>query len=200
VLILQPPKLPAAAALRRHVADSPHRKPARVPTTLHDEGPLILSLHWRDFEYLISQLYAEQGYNTTVTPRSKDRGKDVIAVRPGPNGEVVFVQCKNWRGRVDVDAVSALLGRVETERATRGVIVATSGFTRGPASATEFAEGENRMGLISGRELVAMLNEHLGRDWPQRLDRRIESERQTKQATARSTDETVPEHPPRPEG
>jgi restriction system protein len=144
---------------------------------------LILSLHWRGFEYLVSQLYSEQGYKTTVTPRSKDRGKDIIAERHGPNREVVFIQCKNWRGRVDVDAVSALLGRVETERATRGVIVATSGFTRGPASATEFAERDTRMGLISGRELVPMLNEHLGRDWPQRLDRLIDAERQAKRTT-----------------
>ena len=39
-LILQPQKPPAATALRRHVADSPHRKPAKTPTTLHDEEPL----------------------------------------------------------------------------------------------------------------------------------------------------------------
>jgi restriction system protein len=144
---------------------------------------LILSLHWRDFEYLVSKLYSEQDYKTIVTPRSKDRGKDIIAERPGPQGEVVFIQCKNWRGRVDVDPVSALLGRVERERATRGVIFATSGFTRGPASATEFAEQDNRLGLVSGRELVPMLNEHLGRDWPQRLDRLIDAERQAKRRT-----------------
>jgi hypothetical protein len=43
VLLLQPPKPAAAAsaALRRHVQDSLHRKPARVPTTLHDEEPVM---------------------------------------------------------------------------------------------------------------------------------------------------------------
>jgi hypothetical protein len=32
-----------------------------------------------------------------VTPAQKDGGKDVIAKK---RGEVIYIECKNWRGRV----------------------------------------------------------------------------------------------------
>jgi restriction system protein len=148
----------------------------------HDGGDfeqqveVLLSLHWREFEYLVSALYRAQKYETLVTPPSKDRGKDVVASKASPPEEL-FIQCKNWRGKVDVEVASALVGRVEMARATRGVLIATSGFTAGPASATELATAHPRLELIDGAHLVQLLNQHLGRDWSIRVDRIIESER-----------------------
>jgi restriction system protein len=137
---------------------------------------VLLSLHWREFEYLVSALYRAQKYETLVTPPSKDRGKDVVASKASPPEEL-FIQCKNWRGKVDVEVASALVGRVEMARATRGVLIATSGFTAGPASARELAEANPRLELIDGAHLVQLLNQHLGRDWSIRVDRIIDSER-----------------------
>ncbi len=137
---------------------------------------LLLSLNSRDFEFLVSALYRRLGYDTVVTPPAKDYGKDVVASRSEPP-EVLYVQCKNWRGRVPVEDAAGLICRVEVDRVTRGVLVGTSGFTQGQASATELAAGEARLELIDGTRLVQMLNTNLGRDWPNRVDWIIGSER-----------------------
>ena len=110
-----------------------------------------------------------------VTPAQKDGGKDVIARRPH---EVIYIECKNWRGRVDSDVVAGLVGRVETHRVTRGIVVGTSGFTVGMASATAVAaESPARIALTTGRDLIEALNATLGTEWHLRLDRLLQEER-----------------------
>ncbi|WP_395939865.1 restriction endonuclease [Arthrobacter sp. CAN_C5] len=129
----------------------------------------------REFEFLVAHIYRRMGYEVEVTPLQKDRGKDVIARKPG---EVVFIECKNWRGRVNSDVVAALTGRVEMDRVTRGVVVGTSGFTSGHASATEVASfSPARMSLCDGDTLVRLLNQHCGSEWHRRLERLVFEER-----------------------
>ena len=136
---------------------------------------LLLALQSREFEYLIAHLYRELGYEVEVTPLQKDRGKDVIARK---SGEIVFVECKNWRGRVNSDVVVGLTGRVEIDRATRGVVVGTSGFTSGPASATEVASlSPGRITLSDGAEIIRLLNQNSGSEWHLRVERLISAER-----------------------
>lgn len=136
---------------------------------------LLLGLQSREFEYLVAHLYRRLGYDVEVTPPQKDRGKDVIARKLG---EIIFIECKNWRGRVNSDVVSALTGRVEIDRATRGVVVGTSGFTSGLASATEVASmSPARMSLCDGAELIRLLNQNSGSDWHLRMERLILGER-----------------------
>lgn len=136
---------------------------------------LLLAMQPREFEYLVAHLYRRLGYDVEVTPLQKDRGKDVIARKLG---EITFIECKNWRGRVSSDVVAALTGRVEIDRATRGVVVGTSGFTSGPASATEVASmSPARMSLCDGAELIRLLNQHSGSEWHLRMERLILGER-----------------------
>ena len=144
---------------------------------------LLLSLHWRDFEYFVAAVWAAQGYRVQVTPRSKDRGKDVIATRDGVNAELVFIECKNWRGVVPVGPVRELRGAVTKADANRGVLVATSGFTEGDASATEEADGDNRLTLVDGPELVRLAHTHLGANWARNLDRIVMDMRANTNAT-----------------
>lgn len=147
---------------------------------------LLLSLPWRDFEYLCARLYRRQGYEVRVTPPAKDRGRDVEAWKTEPP-ERLLIQGKNWREKVPVDVAAALLGRVEQERVTRGVVIGTSGFTTGTASATELASGEARLELIGGRRLVELLNRHVGRDWAARVDRIIADEKHQDTAVSDAT-------------
>ena len=165
----------ASAIIRsRYILQDRHDLSARID--------LLLSLDWRDFEYLVAGLYAAQNYQVEVTPAQKDRGKDIIAT--GSRGELVYIECKNWKGKVDAAVVASLAGRVETERATRGVLVATSGFTSGPASATEFAQqAATRISLVGGHELVQDINTHLGADWPVRIDRLIQTQKRRQRST-----------------
>lgn len=137
---------------------------------------MLLTMRSRDFEFLVAHAYRRLGYEVEVTPEQKDRGKDVIARR---NGEVVFVECKNWSNRVDASVIAGLTGRVEAARVTRGVVVGTSGFTEiGSATAKEVASDSPwRISLWDGTRLVQTLNEHAGSDWHLRVERIVEGER-----------------------
>lgn len=136
---------------------------------------LLLSLSYRDFEFLVALLHREMGYDVVVTPAQKDGGKDVIATRAG---EVIYIECKNWHGRVDSDIVAGLTGRVEIDRVTRGIVIGTSGFTEGHASATEIAAATPaRISLVSGNDLITKLNEYLGSEWHRRIERLLQLER-----------------------
>ena len=147
------------------------RSAATIDTLLN----VLLSLGSRDFELLVASLYRAMGYDVRVTPAQKDGGKDVVATR---QNEIVYIECKNWRGRVDSDVVAGLVGRVETHRVTRGVVVGTSGFTSGRASADAVArESPARITLLSGTDLIEQLNESLGSEWHRQLERLLQRER-----------------------
>lgn len=136
---------------------------------------LLLSSTSRDFEFLVARAYRSMGYEVDVTPAQKDGGKDIVARR---SGEVLYIECKNWRGRVDSDVVAGLVGRVETHRVTRGIVIGTSGFTKGPASATAVAaESPARIYLIDGSELVSMFNASFGGEWHTRMERLLNEEK-----------------------
>jgi restriction system protein len=142
---------------------------------------LILGLHWRDFELLVAHLFRKMGYSVEVTPFQKDRGKDIIARQ---EGETVYVECKNWAGPVDANVVANLTGRIEIDRVTRGVVVGTSGFTSGPATAAEVAaQSPFRMALWDGAQLVQKLNQHVGSEWHRRVERILMEERESEEGS-----------------
>jgi len=100
---------------------------AKHPEKLRDMSP-------RKFEELIADMFKNQGYDVTLTPRSKDGGMDVIAVqRDGIGTVMVIVECKRYAEshKVGVEIARGLYGVVEQNRATRGIIATTSFFTRG---------------------------------------------------------------------
>ena len=139
--------------------------------TLQEQLETLYTLNWRQFEFLTARLWEAMGYTTEVTPGSKDRGKDVVAVKSEPERETVYISCKHWHGKVDVESVSSLLGRVDQDRATRGVVIGTGGFTTGETGAIgQFGEVP-RVSLVPGVRMVSLLNEHLGRDWVRNVDR-----------------------------
>lgn len=144
-----------------------------APEALRD---LFLGLHWRDFELLVAHLFRKMGYSVEITPPQKDRGKDLIARK---EGETVYVECKKWAGPVDANVVANLTGRIEIDRVTRGVVVGTSGFTSGPATATEVAgQSPFRMMLWDSDILIQKLNQHVGSEWHRRVERILMEERQ----------------------
>lgn len=136
---------------------------------------LLLTINPRDFEFLVAHLYRSIGYDVFVTAAQKDGGKDVIASR---DGEIIYIECKNWEGRVDVKVVAELIGRVEVDRVTRGIVVGTSGFTKGRSTATEFAvKNAARVSLVDGVELIRSLNANLGSAWHTRIERLLNEEK-----------------------
>jgi restriction system protein len=132
---------------------------------------LIRDLRPRELEYLTAALFDGQGYNVEVTPEQKDGGKDIIAIR---GSEKIFIECKNWGGKVTVVEVRAFTAVCDSEGVTRGIFVAPSGFTsKGSETAASWASqlgNRHRLVLLDGDGLIQQLNEYLGTNWHLRAD------------------------------
>lgn len=98
------------------------------------EPHLMQQMHWRDYEKLIARLFAENGFDVTLTSPSGDHGADLYAARHTNLGTLLYVvECKRYKeGRpVGPGLVRELRGVVDRERATCGVLATTSYFTPG---------------------------------------------------------------------
>lgn len=132
------------------------------------QSSLLLSLGPFQFEHLICALYKKMGYNATLTPRTYDKGRDVIAVKTrAGERERLLIQCKRTERNVGVKEVRALLGVVSNEKANKGVLVSTSEFT----PEAKKLENENmRLELIDSKDLQLLLNEYFGSRWSIYID------------------------------
>jgi cell division protein FtsL len=91
-----------------------------------------------EFEEIVARLFRAMGFSCQVTSKSGDYGVDVVAKR---GAEVIAIQCKrnsegNLVGNRTVAMLAGAMQHVRT-RATRGIIVTTSGFTRQAAHQAE---------------------------------------------------------------
>jgi restriction endonuclease Mrr len=103
----------------KRIADSPH---------------LLREMHWRDFEQLVAELFARDGFDVALTPASGDEGVDLYAARHTGLGSLLYVvQCKRWAQErpVGPDIVLALKGAIDRDGASGGVLATTSYFTPG---------------------------------------------------------------------
>jgi len=117
----------------------------------HQSMSAIQRLNWNQFENLVAAAYRQQGYRVTMTKGGADGGIDLWLSR---SGEQIAVQCKHWRSsRVGVQPVRELLGIVAAERATCGIFVASSGYTR---DALRFAKNRDVI-LLDGIALEELL-------------------------------------------
>lgn len=94
---------------------------------------LLYELHPRRFEELVAELLRAQGFEPTLTPRTRDGGRDILAARSDALGSLLYlVECKRYapKNKVGVEVVRAIHGVTNAERATKGVIVTTSSFTK----------------------------------------------------------------------
>ena len=139
-----------------------------TPETNTERIKFLLEITPRQFEQVVERTYAAMGYKTELTPPQQDGGRDVVAsnLTPGRR-EVLQIECKRYSGRVGVALARSLLGVVTGERSNRGVLICPRGFTRG---AIKFARENPRLELVDGVTLVGMMNEHLGSNWPARID------------------------------
>jgi Restriction endonuclease len=94
------------------------------------------SISWSGWEfqvYIAALIERKWGRKVELGPRGADDGVDVRAERPGEFGlELMVVQCKHPRpGKpVGIDTIRLLHLQVITQKATRGLVVTDSRFTR----------------------------------------------------------------------
>ena len=95
---------------------------------------LMYSLPPRKFEELVAAVFKQSGFEVELTPETRDGGIDIIAVRMDRivGKELCFIECKRYlpHNTVGIGVVQRLLGVVEQHKATKGVIVTTSSFTK----------------------------------------------------------------------
>ncbi len=90
----------------------------------------LLSLAPRDFEFVIALLFKHMGFQIELTPQTGDGGFDIRLRRcDAGNSELSVVECKRYTEKIPVKEMRALLGVVERDHLTRGLLVTTSGFT-----------------------------------------------------------------------
>ncbi len=113
---------------------------SRLLETVRHNPSLLYSIGSRDFELLVAELLSEQGFSVNVTRRSRDGGVDMWIAEDRSIGSFKYlVECKKYspENKVGVKIVREVLGTLQASRATAGLIVTTSYFTR---DAKEFAE------------------------------------------------------------
>lgn len=121
----------------------------------------LLSMPPRKFEELIAELLTREGMSVTLTPATRDGGRDILALAQTPIGQQLYLaECKRHRkdNPVDVTVVRSLYGVVMQENTSAGLIVTTSRFT---SDAMKFAEPiQYRMGLRDFESLSDWLKKH----------------------------------------
>ncbi len=113
----------------------------------------IDSLTWMEFERLLCEAFAREGYEVIHSGRAgADGGVDIRLRKAGIH---TLVQCKHWKvWQVGVKVVREMLGIVTHEQAKRGVIVTSGTFSR---EAIEFARC-NPIVLIDGEKLKRLIS------------------------------------------
>lgn len=110
---------------------------------MHDDPKLLYELSPRRFEELVAEILHRLGYKVTLTPASRDKGKDIYAAKQDHLGTFLYiVECKKYSPDhpIGVALVRQLNGVVQAEQATAGILATTSFFTKG---AKEFQEQIN---------------------------------------------------------
>lgn len=124
--LADPLHLPALEVDIQNVNEELIRFLAKHPERMYQLSP-------DSFEDLVAELFRDMGYEVSLTPRTKDGGKDVKAFRKEPFGTILtLVECKRYSPdrKVGVGIVRALYGVVHLEGASHGVIATTAFFTR----------------------------------------------------------------------
>lgn len=98
---------------------------AKHPEKLYNLTP-------RRFEELIAAILKDLGFDTELTPATRDGGRDIYAyVRNTVTSFLMFVECKKWasHSKVGIDVVQRVHGAAKAGGAHKAMIVTTSFFT-----------------------------------------------------------------------
>ena len=102
----------------------------------------IYELDWRKWEEIIAGAYRNQDFEVILTPRSNDKGRDVIATSKTLGSIRFFDQVKRYApGQVvTAEEVRAMLGVLTVDpNVSKGFITTTSSFAPGVLKDTEIA-------------------------------------------------------------
>lgn len=101
-----------------------------VARQLGQDWTLARQLTDRQWEEMLAGALDKDGYEVTLTPRSKDHGRDVIAVKPDAGCLRILGSMKAYAPHrlVPREHVHEMLGVLTAEAASKVIIATTSGF------------------------------------------------------------------------
>jgi restriction system protein len=114
------------------------------------------------FETIVLDVLHKMGYGTGRADlmrvgRSGDGGIDGVISLDRLGLEKVYVQAKRWQNSVGRPDVQAFYGALAGRRANKGVFITTASFS---PQAIEFAASVERIVLVDGNRLAALMIEH----------------------------------------
>ena len=121
---------------------------------------ILYSITSRQFEEVVCELFERQGYNVKLTKQTRDGGKDMIILNKSNLGDfIIYAECKKRAPKhpIGVKIVRELYGVVEQDKATAGLIITTSAFTKDAVDFRNKIKG--RMNFIDYTELLKQISE-----------------------------------------
>jgi hypothetical protein len=109
--------IPFSDDLFRSLAQNPH---------------LLFQISPREFEEVVAEIFRRNGFDVKLTKRTRDGGKDIIAIYNKLNIETHFIiECKRWlHKKVSLGVVQRLLGVKISTGAHKAILATTSTFTK----------------------------------------------------------------------
>ena len=134
----------------------------KLISLIQENNKYIYKISPREFEEIIAELFRKQGFNVELTKRTRDGGKDIIAIKKDIMGldTKYFIECKRYAktNKINVGIVRALHGIHYTNNGpNKSIIVTTSTFT---SVAKKFAKEE-----VQSEWAMALKDIHDVLDW-----------------------------------
>ncbi|MET0050310.1 MAG: restriction endonuclease [Candidatus Thiodiazotropha sp.] len=99
---------------------------------LKSNPELVREITPREFEEVVAEIFRSKGFGVELTKRTRDGGKDIIAISTDALGikNKYFIECKRHaeNSTVGVDIVRALQGVKNTKDGPNKTIIATTSF------------------------------------------------------------------------
>lgn len=116
------------------------------------------------FERLVIDLLVTMGYGGSrrdagrAIGKSGDGGIDGIIKEDKLGLDVIYIQAKRWEGTVGRPEIQKFAGALQGQRATKGVFITTSSFTREAIDYTNIIN--SKIILIDGEQLATLMVDH----------------------------------------
>lgn len=109
-----------------------HSGVAQLILEISKTPSLLYQITPRQFEELIAHIFSQWGFNVELTKRTRDGGRDIIAIKSEHGIKSKFIiECKRYAANkpVGVELVRALYGVHVQKGANKSVLATTSRFT-----------------------------------------------------------------------
>ena len=162
-LLLQAVTVPGAKTDEGQLIEAVALPWFQIIESLKNDPSLAFQIHARQWEEIIAGAYRKAGFDeVTLTPRSGDFGRDIIAVKHGLGTVRIIDQVKAYGPNhlVTANDVRALLGVLKGDKASKGFLTTTSDFApklRDDILLEPFMPAQ--LELINGKMLLARLEE-----------------------------------------